>query len=125
VNDKLKGLLQFMVAIIGSLLIIGVMVFVLVSLIGCNTFKVIQVKGQPDECNDFYTTMMFYAEQSKGKGQGDSAFIGTVYNECNEARAEARKKLRENHCRNLIYGEGIPVDKKDYEKYTHFLECSK
>lgn len=125
----LKDIGQFLLAIGGALLIVSAMVVIFITLVGCNTFRVIQVDGEPSECNDFYTTMMFYAEQSKGKGQGDSAFVGTVYNECRTARAEDRAQLKEKHCRDLFYGTGNPIIKgetrESYERYSQYLECSK
>ena len=120
----MKEWFKFFAAIFGSLIIVSLIVSIIVFTVGCNTFKVIQVEGQPDECNDFYTVMMFYAEQSKGKGGGDSAFIGTVYNECKTAREGDRKMIKEKHCKALIFGDS-PLDKRNYKLYSQFLECSK
>jgi hypothetical protein len=121
----MKDILSIIITVILSIAVIAGGILALVSMVGCNTFKVVQVEGQPDECNDLYTTMMFYAEQAKGKGGGDSAFIGTVYNECKTARSERRKALREKHCKDIIYGVNEPINKEDFRKYTHYLECSK
>lgn len=92
-------------------------------LLSCKTFspeKYIR-EGQPDECNDSYIVMGFYATVEKS----DSAFIGTVYNECKVARDKNRKMEKEKHCKDLYYGKDKPIDKKDYEAYTLFLECQK
>jgi len=89
---------------------------------GCKTFQPndYTVKGESAECNDIYITMGFYSVVKKS----DSAFIGTVYNECQASRKETRKITREKHCKELIYGAEV-LDKKQYEKYTQYLECQK
>ena len=88
-------------------------------LVSCCNFKPVVVEGQPDECNDFYTVLRYYAKEGR-----DSAFVGVVYNECRTARGEARRVIKENHCKDLIFGKD-PLDKSDYKRYTQFLECSK
>lgn len=90
-------------------------------LTGCNTFDVITIENQPDECNDFYTVMNYYS----ALGKGDAAFVGTVYAECKTARVDERKKLREKHCKDIIFGKDALLDKTQYQKYTHYLECAK
>ena len=88
------------------------------AVMSCKSFDVIQIEGQPDECNDFYTVMKYYSVEGK-----DSAFVGTVYQECKSARAEIRKQTKEKHCAKIIFPEGL--DKKQHEKYMHYLECIK
>jgi len=87
---------------------------------GCKSFEPVVVDGQPPECNDFYTSMKYYSVQDKG----DSAFVGTVYNECKTARSDIRKQSREKHCKELIYGTA-DLNKTDYKKYSEYQECSK
>ena len=89
---------------------------------GCKTFQPndYTVKGESAEWNDVYITMGFYSVVEKS----DSAFIGIVYNECQASRKELRKITREKHCKDLIYGAEV-LDKKQYEKYTQYLECQK
>lgn len=72
---------------------------------GCNSFKAIQLEGQTPECNDFYTVLQYYSEQGK-----DSAFVGTVYNECKNSRQDAKQKKIEELC-GQIY-----TDKNEYAK---------
>jgi hypothetical protein len=62
-------------------------IFISVFYTGCASFEPVIIPGQPDECNDFYTVMQYYSVQS-----GDSAFVGTVYEKCNQARKEQRKE---------------------------------
>ena len=95
-------------------------VILCLGIIACKTYKPISVKGQPDECNDFYSVMSYYYSLDKI----DSAFVGTVYNECKTARAEKRKAERENHCKQLFYGNS-ELDKTNYQKYSQYLECVK
>lgn len=86
---------------------------------GCKSFEPVTIEGQPDECNDFYSVLRYYV-----KGGADSAFVGTVYQECKAARSENRKALREKHCKELFFGAGN-VDKTDYKRYAEYIECSK
>lgn len=87
--------------------------------VSCKNFDPIVIQGQPDECNDFYSVLKYYV-----KNGADSAFVGTVYQECKAARAENRKAIREKHCKELFFGAGL-VDKTDYKRYAEFIECSK
>jgi hypothetical protein len=100
--------------------IIIALIFIFIFFIGCRNFDIVNIEGQPDECNDFYTVMKYYA----AAGQGDSAFVGTVYNECRTARAEIRQQVKEKHCKAMIYGEA-GLDKTQYKKYADYLECIK
>jgi len=86
---------------------------------GCKSFEVVTVKGEPSECNDFYTAMKYYSVQEK-----DSAFVGTVYTECKIARSAIRLQTREKHCKELIYGTDS-LDKTNYKKYSEYQDCSK
>jgi hypothetical protein len=52
---------------------------------GCKSFEPVIIPGQPDECNDFYTVMQYYSVQG-----GDSAFVGTVFEKCVQARKEQK-----------------------------------
>lgn len=104
-------------------LIVSCAVFVsLFFVISCKTFSpedYVQ-DGQPAECNDCYVIMGFYSTVEKS----DSAFIGTVYNECKIAREQKRKIVREAHCKKMIFGDG-PLDKEQYKLYAQYLECVK
>jgi hypothetical protein len=88
--------------------------------IGCKSLHPIFIKGQPDECNNFYTVMDFYVQVGKGQ---DSAFIGTVYNNCSQAQKDIRDTKKTNDCRDLWFGKDAILDKSKYDKYTGFLEC--
>jgi len=57
-------------------------------IIGCNSFEVIQIEGQPDECNDFYTAMNFYSATT---GE-DSAILGVMWQSCKQARKDGKDK---------------------------------
>lgn len=92
----------------------------LILVVSCKTYKPITIQGQPDECNDFYSVMSYYYSLDKI----DSAFVGTVYNECKQARTEKRKCVREAHCKQLFYGNS-ELDKTNYQKYSQYLECVK
>jgi len=72
---------------------------------GCKSFEAVQIPGQTPECNDFYTVLQYYSVQGK-----DSAFIGTVYNECKNSRQDAKQKKIEELC-GQIY-----TDKNEYAK---------
>lgn len=50
---------------------------------GCKSFEPVILPGQPDECNDFYSILQYYSVQG-----GDSAFVGTVYEKCSQARKD-------------------------------------
>jgi hypothetical protein len=90
--------------------------------VGCNTFKVVKIEGQPEECNHYYTTLSFYASLEKGKSD---AFIGTVYNDCSQATQKKRNDKKIMDCKELWFGKETPLDKAKFDKYTGFLECAK
>jgi len=98
----------------------SILIILALCVIGCRTYKPITVPNQPDECNDFYSVMGYYYSLDKI----DSAFVGTVYNECKNARTEKRKCVREAHCKQLFYG-NAELDKTNYQKYSQYLECVK
>lgn len=106
---KILVLCLALASVMGSLFILS----------GCKTFDPVVVEGQPPECNDFYTAMKYYSVQG-----GDSAFVGTVYNECKIARSAIRLQAREKHCKELIYGTDT-LDKTNYKKYSEYQECLK
>ena len=106
---KILVLCLALASVMGSLFILS----------GCKTFDPVVVEGQPPECNDFYTSMKYYSVQG-----GDSAFVGTAYNECKVARSAIRLQAREKHCKELIYGIDL-LDKTNYKKYSEYQECSK
>lgn len=54
---------------------------------GCKSFKRVDIANQPDECKDFYLVMEYYSVQG-----GDSAFVGTVYEKCVQARKDKDKQ---------------------------------
>ena len=70
---------------------------------GCKSYEPIRFKGELEECNDFYSVMKFYAEFDKTP---DSAFVGTVYARCQEARVAKRLASRETHCKKLYFKDG-------------------
>lgn len=111
---------EMMIRIVGGFIVGLVLALMVLAFVGCKSFKPVVIQGQPDECNDFYSVLGYYTTADKG----DSAFIGTVYNECKNARSESRKAVREKHCKDLIYGQGN-FDKDDYKKYNQYLECVK
>lgn len=88
-------------------------------LTGCKSFDPVVIQGQPDECNDFYSVLKYYSVEGK-----DSAFVGTVYNECKTARSAVRLSAREKQCKELIYGQA-ELNKSDYKKYSEYQECLK
>lgn len=73
---------------------------------GCKNFEPIIIPGQPDECNDFYSVMQYYSVEGK-----DSAFLGTVYNECKLARQARYKQRIEDLCDKLY-----PDNKEEFKK---------
>jgi hypothetical protein len=81
---------------------------------GCSSFSPIQIKGQPAECNDWFSAMKFY-----DKKQPDTMLL-TVYQSCSQARIRAREK----NCKQWIFGNG-QIDKNKYPEYGHLLECLK
>ena len=72
---------------------------------GCNSFKPINLENDTRECSDFYTVLQYYSEVGK-----DSAFVGTVYNECKNSRNDKKQKRIEDLC-NQIYADNI----KEYQ----------
>jgi hypothetical protein len=58
-------------------------IILIVFLTGCKSFEPIIIPNQPDECNDFYNVLKYYSVQG-----GDSAFVGTVYEKCSQARKD-------------------------------------
>lgn len=105
------------IAVICLLIISGAANIFLLS--GCKSFDPVVVQGQPDECNDFYSVLKYYSVEGK-----DSAFVGTVFNECKIARSAIRLQIREKHCKELIYG-ASEFNKSDYKKYSEYQECLK
>jgi len=64
------------------------LIFILfIFLVGCKSFKPVIIPNQPDECNDFYSVLQYYSVQG-----GDSAFVGTVFEKCVQARKEAKSE---------------------------------
>ena len=61
-------------------------IIILIFFTGCKSFKRVNVENQPDECNDFYYVLEYYSVQG-----GDSAFVGTVYEKCSQARKDKDK----------------------------------
>lgn len=106
---RITVIILMCISVIGNIILLS----------GCKTFEPVIIDGQPDECNDFYTVMKYYSVEGK-----DSAFVGTVYNECKTARTEKRKQEKEKHCKQLFYGSDV-IDKNDYKKYNQYLECCK
>jgi hypothetical protein len=72
---------------------------------GCNSFKPIELQNDTRECSDFYTVLQYYSEVGK-----DSAFVGTVYNECKNSRNDLKQKKIEELC-SQIY-----LEKTEYAK---------
>lgn len=66
--------------------IIILLFIIIFSASGCKSFKRVNIEGQPDECKDFYLVMEYYSVQG-----GDSAFVGTVYEKCVQARKDKDK----------------------------------
>ena len=91
------------VKIIFALTFIAILIMFLFS--GCNSFKPVIIEGDTRECSDFYTVLQYYSEVGK-----DSAFVGTVYNECKNSRNDAKQKKIEELC-GQIY-----ADKNEYMK---------
>lgn len=61
------------------------MLIISLLLSSCKSFKRVNLEGQPDECKDFYLVMEYYSVQG-----GDSAFVGTVFEKCVQARKEQK-----------------------------------
>lgn len=87
--------------------------------LGCKSFDPVIIENQPDECNDFYSILKYYSVEGK-----DSAFVGTVYNECKIARVNKYRNRIESLCKKIYFPDKA-VDKKDYEIYSQYLECTK
>lgn len=63
------------------------LIFILfIFLVGCKSFEPVIIPGQPDECNDFYSVLQYYSVNGH-----DSAFVGTVYEKCSQARKDKDK----------------------------------
>lgn len=58
-------------------------IILIVFLTGCKSFEPVIIPGQPDECNDFYSVLQYYSVNGH-----DSAFVGTVYEKCSQARKD-------------------------------------
>jgi len=84
--------------------------------VGCKMLKVYQIEGQPQECNDFYTT----ADMSLKGGSDFITLMTLQWNKC----TEARKTIKEKNCEKWIY-QGSKLDKEDFKKYSYYLECIK
>ena len=78
---------------------------VFVFLTGCSSFEAKVTDDMTPECKDFYYVMEYYSNQKI-----DSAFVGTVYNECKNSRQDAKQKKIEELC-GQIY-----TDKNEYAK---------
>ena len=88
-----------------SIHVILICLIIAIFFTGCKNFEPIIIPGQPDECNDFYSVMQYYSVEGK-----DSAFLGTVYNECKLARQARYKQRIEDLCGKLY------TNKDDYAK---------
>lgn len=84
----------------------------------CTTFKPIQVEGQPDECNDWYTIIAYDIK----KNNKDGAFQALIYEECKKARKEKRELLKIESCKKRYFKDSV-INKTDREKYNLYLEC--
>jgi len=101
----MKKLIIMAGAIIYGLFIVGVVVV----LIGCKSFEPVEIEGQPAECNDFYTVMQYYSVQGN-----DSAFVGTVYEKCIQARKANTKIKIQDLCKKLY--------SDDFEKFSNCIK---
>lgn len=110
-----KSVFKVLITALGWLIALTLVIFLGC---GCKSFKPVTVEGYPDECNLYLTTLNYYSVNDKG----DSAFVGTVYEDCKKAREAMRAMEREKHCKQLIYSDA-ELDKSNYQKYTQYLEC--
>ena len=92
------------IIVLQQIILIGFLIAVIFT--GCKSFEPIIIEGQPDECNDFYSVMQYYSVEGK-----DSAFLGTVYNECKKARQDRYKQRIEALCDKLY-----PDNKEEFKK---------
>ena len=91
-----------------SIRIILICIIFAVFYTGCRTFKAPEgLENQPDECKDFYYVLEYYSVQG-----GDSAFVGTVYEKCIQARKE-QKSEKVLNCHKL------------YQDVEEFKKCIK
>ncbi len=99
--------------ILAALLIVAAF-FSLGIFIGCNTLKVYKVKGQPDPCNDMYTTM----DHNIKTKNANSNLVALQWQDCKEARIE----IHNRDCARWIFKDG-KVNKKKFPEYGYYLEC--
>lgn len=98
---------------------------------GCSTFKPVIIPGQPDECNDMYTTGKIIDSLTGVFDKDTRAVSGALtlytlnYTDCKQARKELRKEKRWNECLKMIYGSELKPIKINYRKYSEFLECNR
>jgi hypothetical protein len=85
----------------------------------CTFFSPVRIEGQPEECNDWYTSMKY---DIKNKSGGTMSAL--TYPDCQRARALKRKIQVQEHCRKQVFGQEI-IDKENYKKYNLYLECIK
>jgi len=99
-----------------AIVVLGIGMFVIGLFIGCKSLKVYQLEGQPQECNDFYTT----ADMSLKGGSDFLTLMTLQWNKC----IDARKTIKEKECEKWIF-QGEKLNKEEYKKYGYYLECIK
>lgn len=105
--------------ILNIILLIGALVLSGFLFMACNSFEIIQIKGQPDACNDMYTIMKLTASQS-GK---DNAWAALSWPDCKAARDKKAKIDKELRCREAWFGKDKPIDRTQFQKWSDYMEC--
>jgi len=103
----------------GSMILTIAILAMVMFILSCKSLTV-YTEDEIPECNDYYTTLDSYLK-SENK---DNAFPAIIYQECMKGRQQKRQHEKEVHCREMYFGKD-GIDKKNYERYSQYLECVK
>lgn len=99
-------------------------IVLLILLQGC-TWKPVQIKGQPDSCND-KLTFLREAKTMFGKSNAGLVVLLTLqYNDCKNDRKQLRYDRGVANCTLIVYGPKLLPKKDNWEKATIFMDCVK
>jgi len=115
----------------GKAFLVLIGIGVLIIIFGCNTFEPVVIKGQPEQCNDFYTLVKL-SNGMKGIISKENTSVATVlnmantvYSKCETARINQKKQKRFDDCVKIIYGDKLLPKEENYRKYADFADCLK
>lgn len=92
--------------------ILSVLAFFLFGFTGCKTFKPIEIKGIPPECNFSLNVIKLYYDSEDKSGAVRAIDL-------------CFKVYHRERCLKDVYGKKMEIDFENYKKYKNYNECLK